>query len=460
MMLALLGCSLATGLSATASDTLQQEIQAFIDSVATESGFSFSVGYVDENTSFGLGAGPRSPKGYNVSLPGNVRGEDTMLLGSGTKPFTAAAIMRLVEAGEVSLSDAASTHVDVALERIGDSRAKSLVGLYGAKAARVTIGQLMGMQSGIGDFDVASYDDALLKAGSSYHSILEPLLAVAAFTAPDGCDPWGPSAKPCTFVCNPGECTSYSSTNYILLGLVLLAHAPPEKQDVGSFDQLAAVGLDRRTTTLRTPTRGALNATLSTVGASEYFGGKTAVWGQDASVLGWTCGNVIGSAQAVAAFYYELLGPPRSIVNATSLQAMATMSTITRGWEEGELSYGYGLMIQNVGAKQRKTPSLSLPGSYIGHAGDTYAFISDNGWYPALNASISVIVNEDSDFRYPSFIVTCKIVELVYKARGLPVELGCLPPTKQKYRCWHGHKQCYPTSFGGSDQDTCEAACK
>ena len=94
MMLALLGCSLATGLSATASDTLQQEIQAFIDSVATESGFSFSVGYVDENTSFGLGAGPRSPKGYNVSLPGTVRGEDTMLLGSGTKPFTAAAIMR------------------------------------------------------------------------------------------------------------------------------------------------------------------------------------------------------------------------------------------------------------------------------------------------------------------------------------------------------------------------------
>ena len=28
------------------------------------------------------------------------------------------------------------------------------------------------------------------------------------------------------------------------------------------------------------------------------------------------------------------------------------------------------------------------------HLGDTYAFMSDNGFYPKLNASISVVVNQ------------------------------------------------------------------
>ena len=33
--------------------------------------------------------------------------------------------------------------------------------------------------------------------------------------------------------------------------------------------------------------------------------------------------------------------------------------------------------------------------------------------FTALNASISVIVNEDSDFRFPTFVATCRVVELV-----------------------------------------------
>ena len=45
------------------------------------------------------------------------------------------------------------------------------------------------------------------------------------------------------------------------------------------------------------------------------------------------------------------------------------------------------------------TTSRSNLASYIGHGGDTYAFMSDNGYFPALNASISVIVNEDADGR-------------------------------------------------------------
>ena len=38
---------------------------------------------------------------------------------------------------------------------------------------------------------VPSFDNALLVAGNSVHSILEPLMTVASFTDPDGCDPGG-----------------------------------------------------------------------------------------------------------------------------------------------------------------------------------------------------------------------------------------------------------------------------
>jgi hypothetical protein len=49
--------------------------------------------------------------------------------------------------------------------------------------------------------------------------------------------------RSCTFVCDPGSCTSYSSTNYVLAGLVLLAHAPASQHDVSTYDQIAALGL-------------------------------------------------------------------------------------------------------------------------------------------------------------------------------------------------------------------------
>ena len=41
-----------------------------------------------------------------------------------------------------------------------------------------------------------------------------------------------------------------------------------------------------------------------------------------------------------------------------------------------------------------KLPPHDHVGTYIGHGGDTYAFLSDAGYYPKLNASITVIVNQ------------------------------------------------------------------
>jgi len=119
-------------------------------------------------------------------------------------------------------------------------------------------------------------------------------------------------------------------------------------------------------------------------------------------------------------------------------------------------------MIQNVSPQFFRLPPLDHIASYIGHGGDTYAFMSDNGFFPTLNASLSIIVNEDIDYRYPTGIVSCPIIELVAAAKGFgTIDLDCSPPTPPLYFCTHDHgaPRCIPSSHHGESKATCDAKC-
>jgi len=139
-----------------AVDPLALELQAVIDNISSTTGYAVQVGYLDtEGRDFGIGAGSRTPAGSKVQVPGNVTGDDTMLLGSGGKPLTAAAVMRLVDKGKVSLNDLASSHIDEPMKAMWNT---SFVGLFGANASTITVGHLLRMQSGLNDFDVPAFD--------------------------------------------------------------------------------------------------------------------------------------------------------------------------------------------------------------------------------------------------------------------------------------------------------------
>jgi len=81
------------------------------------------------------------------------------------------------------------------------------------------------MRSGIGDFDIPEFDNKLLTEGSEVHSPLEALEVVSHFPEHESCAGYN-----CTFACEPGTCGFYSSTNFLLAGLVLLNHAPAGQQ--------------------------------------------------------------------------------------------------------------------------------------------------------------------------------------------------------------------------------------
>jgi hypothetical protein len=97
---------------------------------------------------------------------------------------------------------------------------------------------------------------------------------------------------------------------------------------------MAGLGLkkeDYNTTTFLL--QGPMNQNGLTVSGKSLAYGETDLFKQDASILGWTCGNVAASGRDVAKFYYDLLGPGNSIVSQSSLIDMMGWKTLSKGWE-------------------------------------------------------------------------------------------------------------------------------
>jgi CubicO group peptidase (beta-lactamase class C family) len=118
-----------------------------MDEISDTTGFSFSLGYVSENEEFGLVSGPRSsPYGVGNLPSGNLTVNDTMALGSGTKTFTGAAIMRLVDQKVITLDDFAVDHANGPMKEMWNT---TLEEVFGDLALKLTVGDLIHMKSGL-----------------------------------------------------------------------------------------------------------------------------------------------------------------------------------------------------------------------------------------------------------------------------------------------------------------------
>ena len=108
--------------------------------------------------------------GLNLTV-GAGNGSTTFLWGSVTKTFTGAAIMQLVAQGAITLDDRAEVYIDPELQRAGYPYS-SMRSLFSAdpwavchntdscsklNASEMTIRHLMGMESGILNYDTAAY---------------------------------------------------------------------------------------------------------------------------------------------------------------------------------------------------------------------------------------------------------------------------------------------------------------
>ena len=120
-------------------------MESYASSVSAKwSNVGVGVGYADGDTHFGFGVGLKS-----TSKPFTTN--DTVVLGSGAKPFVAAMVMRLVDQGKVTRDDKAALHIDPVMQRLWNT---TFAELLGTPSASVTVGHLLRMQSGLADMDV------------------------------------------------------------------------------------------------------------------------------------------------------------------------------------------------------------------------------------------------------------------------------------------------------------------
>eukprot|EP00665_Eupelagonemidae_sp_cell47_P017109 gene17109-biopygen8056 len=170
------------------------------------------------------------------------------------------------------------------------------------------------MESGLADIEsVRGWEHAAL-FNASVHDPIEDLKAVANLSKDFGC-------HECIWHFAPGNGSEYSSTNFLLAGLVLLAHGPASGQTWQKFDQAVSLGENFTSKYPHTffPTVGPLNEVGLSCAGNGFSFGRTEVYEQDASIMGLGWGYTTASAWDVARFYFDLLGPKHHVVSQASL---------------------------------------------------------------------------------------------------------------------------------------------
>jgi len=345
-----------------------------------------------------------------VVVSGSVKGrdatvDDTFLFGSGTKPITATSVMRLIDNGIVNRSTPLCDLVNPYL--IAHNRT-ALDKLYGKSICDATVLDVIRMQAGIKDFeDDYKFDRESLHAGIFQDYPFESM----KFASDIGNG---------TLTCKPGTCSAYSSTSYEVAGLILMAALYPDKEwyelDLGEV----AVPDRSRYPSLHFPPvgpteahNGSINDYLTVPGVSVSSNWDNAIIGpQNAAILGWTCGSMVGTARDVARFYYDLMGPGNSLVSEESRKELIHFKPLSKGWiPKGGLNYSAGFEEKDYSLGSKIIHGSKHFSYGWGHGGVTYGFQADQAFIPRANASFSVVSNTDKET--PKKVMSCLVVAIM-----------------------------------------------
>eukprot|EP00928_Gymnodinium_smaydae_P072992 TRINITY_DN56265_c0_g1_i1.p1 TRINITY_DN56265_c0_g1~~TRINITY_DN56265_c0_g1_i1.p1 ORF type:complete len:417 (+),score=74.28 TRINITY_DN56265_c0_g1_i1:93-1343(+) len=350
-------------------DGIEQELQTILSRTSNSflSGrMSLTLGVALHNRTISLSAGPRHDADNNEVAP-----SDAFAMGSAAKMYTAAAVLRLADAGKIHLDDFALPLMDTLYTKL---KGKSLAKVLGPQIESVTVRQLLQMQSGIADFD---------NKQSRNYQFNHPLQDLGPVENID----FLPAEKP--FECTPGECGFYSSTNYELLGLILAQQAGASSWDEYNQKQ----GLPEALLSDMKSTAFALHGPCSDYTSVHGFS-QEQLPAIDVSNMsctnGWTCGNLLSNGGDAAVFVRALLGKGDQVLSSKMQKEMLTFKPLSQGWGKG-IPYGLGLMDMS-----KKVKGQVGEVEFIGHGGETYGFNGAVGYSRTLDVGIALFGNSEN----------------------------------------------------------------
>lgn len=355
---------------------------------------------------------------------------DQYVWGSVTKLVTGTGVLQLVDQGKVSLGDSVPQHIDPFLKKMAATdptqNYTSLEELWGKEVYKITVKDLLGMRSGVPDFDTASPSGKepsdFLRQDSYQHPnhSFSPTQLLNL--------PWVRTGK---LQFTPGYCNRqkyfncYSSANYVLLGLMLANHADvPDWRSYQQEDVLASVTSDfskvqfatQGPPSKYTPVRGYdtthYNHNTKAIDVSDVCG----VFG------GWTASDFVTDAHSAAALTQDVYGPDYRLVSKTLVDEMYAESNLT----------GYGLATFNL-------THLTPYDVAYGHLGATYGFQSIVVFIPTINMSVAIASNIERDYQDQPQDVFCG----VYNSAKAVLQGKPVPKCTFKPGYWNGGCKCH-----------------
>ncbi|MGD2071652.1 MAG: serine hydrolase domain-containing protein, partial [Gemmatimonadota bacterium] len=293
----------------------------------------------------------------DLELEVAARPDHVFRIGSVTKQFTAAAIMREVEAGRIELDAPITRYLpDLELSRaiaVRDSTGELVDTREMTEALTVTVRQLLHHTSGIRSYTSLPWEEW----ARNFEMPREDL--VALFTA-----------EPFDF--EPGTEWRYDNSGYFLLGMILEAVSGQSYEEYVTEHLFQPLGLER--------THYCRNGPLVPGRVEGYDLGPDGALANDEILdMRWpyAAGSLCASTGDLVRWSRALHGG--EVVSPGSYQAMVEPAVLPDGESTG---YGFGLGVGDFHGHP-----------FIAHGGGINGFVSYLAYFPEEDAHIAVVVN-------------------------------------------------------------------
>jgi len=327
---------------------------------------------------------------------------DKYAWGSVTKLLTGSNILKLVSEGVFDLDEEVMKHVDPFFAKMAKANPHqgfaSMADLWGAEnITGTTFRKLLHMTAGVPDFDTATpcYPHPC-ESTDSLRALLYKIPSKSLSPTQLMNVPWVKHHwRHCVRSWAP-EPFCYSSTNFMLLGMVLAAHSnatswetydqetslPPSIQGKAKF---ALSGAPSKYSPVHGYDRTAYNVPEGQHNDHDDHD-------VDGVFSGWTASDIVANVSTVANLAWEILGPPSAIAP----KKYADMMNPGKGF--------YGLATHNLSSKTGRTDKYGVT---YGHLGATYGYQGLVGWFPELEFTIAVATNIETDDQQQPAMAFC-----------------------------------------------------